>query len=92
MQRLALKSWLLNKVFLKTQMYVLNRDFSLDNTFRRLLDVSYHKDYDETLRQFGLSTEELDEKLEGLTDQLGGFASPLPYRDEFCEADIYVMK
>ena len=92
MQRLALKSWLLNKVFPKTQMYVLNRDFSLDNTFRRLLDVSYHKDYDETLRQFGLSTEELDEKLEGLTDQLGGFASPLPYRDEFCEADIYVMK
>ena len=93
MQRLALKSWLLNKVFPKTPIYVLDREIEdTDNTFRRLLDVSYHEDYDQMLRQFGLTEEELDEKLEQWTDQRADFATPLSYRDEFCKADIYVMK
>lgn len=93
MQRLALKSWLLNKVFPKTPIYVLDREIEdTDNTFRRLLDVSYNEDYDQMLRQFGLTEEELDEKLEQWTDQRADFATPLSYRDEFCEADIYVMK
>ena len=93
MQRLALKSWLLNKVFPKTPIYVLDREIEdTDNTFRRLLDVSYNEDYDQMLRQFGLSEEELDEKLEQWTDQRADFATPLSYRDEFCKADIYVMK
>ena len=93
MQRLALKSWLLNKVFPKTPIYVLDREIEdTDNTFRRLLDVSYNEDYDQMLRQFGLSEEELDEMLQILMDELGDFATPLSYRDEFCKADIYVMR
>ena len=93
MQRLALKSWLLNKVFPKTPIYVLDREIEdTDNTFRQLLKVSYEEDYDQMLRQFGLTEEELDEKLEQWTDQRADFATPLSYRDEFCKADIYVMK
>ena len=93
MQRLALKSWLLNEVFPKTSIYVLDREIEdTDNTFRRLLNVSYQEDYEQMLRRFGLSTEELDAKLVELTNQHGDFATPLSsYRDEFCEADIYVM-
>ncbi len=91
-QRLALKSWLLSRVFPKTSIFVLNQELSEDNTFRRLLDVSYHEDYEQVKRQFDLSEGELDAKLGELTDRLGDFATPLPYRDEFCEADIYAMK
>lgn len=91
-QRLALKSWLLNRVFPKTSIFVLNQELSLDNTFRCLLDVSYREDYDQVKRQFGLTEEDLDAKLTQWTDQRADFATPLPYRDEFCKADIYVMK
>ena len=91
-QRLALKSWLLNKVFPSTQIRVGNSDISADHTFRILLDRSYQSDYDQTLKQFNLSDTTLDEKLEKLRDEIGTFASPLPYRDQFCKDDIYVMK
>lgn len=91
-QRLALKSWLLNKVFPKTSIYVLNRVIETDDTFRRLLDVSYDEDYEQVKRQFDLTEGELDEMLQMLMDELGDFATPLSYRDEFCKADIYVMK
>ena len=92
MQRLALKSWLLNKVFPKTPIYVLNRVIETDDTFRGLLDVSYKEDYEQVKRQFGLTEGELDEMLQILMDELGDFATPLSYRDEFCKADIYVMR
>ena len=91
-QRLALKSWLLNKVFPSTQIRVRNEDISADHTFRILLDTSYQSDYDQTLKQFNLSDALLDEKLKKLRDEIGTFASPLPYRDQFCNDDIYVMK
>ncbi len=91
-QRLSLKAWLLSKVFPKTQIYVLDKEIPLDNTFRVLLEQSYHRDYDQTRKQFDLSIDKLDAKLERLTDELGDFASPLSYRDEFCKDDIYVMK
>lgn len=92
MQRLALKSWLLNKVFPSTQIRVGNEDISADHTFRILLDRSYQSDYDQTLRQFNLDEAALNEKLEKLRDEINRFASPLPYRDQFCIDDIYVMK
>ena len=92
MQRLALKLWLLNRAFPKTSIYVLNRVIETDDTFRGLLDVSYKEDYEQVKRQFGLTEEELGEMLQILMDELGDFASPLSYRDEFCKADIYVMK
>ena len=91
-QRLALKSWLLNKVFPSTQIRVRNEDISADHTFRILLDTSYQSDYDQMLKQFNLSDAILDEKLKKLRDEIGTFASPLPYRDQFCNDDIYVMK
>ena len=91
-QRLALKSWLLNKVFPSTQIRVGSRDISADHTFRILLETSYHSDYDQALKQFNLSEAILDEKLEKLRNEIGTFATPLSYRDQFCNDDIYVMK
>ena len=91
-QRLALKSWLLSKVFPKTQIRVGNEDISADHTFRLLLETSYHSDYDQTLKQFNLSDAILDEKLEKLRDEINTFATSLPYRDQFCSDAIYVMK
>ena len=92
-QRLALKSWLLNEAFPKTSIYVLGREIEdTDNTFRRLLDVSYHEDYEQVKGKFDLTEEKLDAKLTQWTDQRADFATPLPYRDEFCKADIYVLK
>lgn len=91
-QRLFLKSRLLNKVFPKSQMYVLGKEIPADNTFRLLLEQSYNSDYEHTLKQFNLSDTTLDEKLEKLRDEVDTFASPLTYRDQFCKDDIYVMK
>lgn len=91
-QRLALKSWLLSKVFPSTQIRVGSRDISADHTFRILLETSYHSDYDQALKQFNLSEAILDEKLEKLRNEIGTFATPLSYRDQFCNDDIYVMK
>ncbi len=91
-QRLALKSWLLNKVFPSTQIRVGSRDISADHTFRILLETSYQSDYDQTLKQFNLGDAMLDEKLEKSRDEIDTFATRLPYRDQFCQDDIYVMK
>ena len=91
-QRLALKSWLLNRVFPSTQIRVGNNDISADHTFRILLEKSYHGDYDQMLKQFNLSDAMLDEKLEKLRDEINKYASPLAYRDKFCKDNIYVMK
>ena len=91
-QRLALKSWLLNKVFPSTQIRVGSRDISADHTFRILLDTSYQNDYEQTLKQLNLSEAMLDEKLEKLRDEINTFATPLQYRDQYCQDDIYVMK
>ena len=91
-QRLGLKSWLLNKVFPKTQIRVGSRDISADHTFRILLDTSYQNDYDQTLKQFNLSDAMLDEKLEKLRNEIDTFATRLSYRDRFCKDDIYIMK
>ena len=91
-QRLALKSWLLSKVFPATQIRVVNEDISADHTFRRLLDRAYQSDYDQTLKQFNLSDATLEEKLKKLRDEIDTYATPLSYRDQYCQADIYVMK
>ena len=76
-QRLALKSWLLNKVFPSTQIRVGSEDISADHTFRLLLETSYDSDYEQTLKQFNLSDALLDEKLEKLRDEIDTYATPL---------------
>ena len=86
------ESWLLNKVFPSTQIRVGSRDISADHTFRILLETSYPERYDQTLKQFNLGDAMLDEKLEKLRDEIDTFATRLPYRDQFCQDDIYVMK
>ena len=91
-QRLALKSWLLDKVFPITQLRVGEEEIFQDHTLRVLLETSYHRDYDQTLKQFNLSDALLDEKLEKLRNEIDTYATRLSYRDQFCKDDIYVMK
>ena len=90
-QRLFLKSRLLNRVFPETHIYVLGKAKSADSTFRVLLEESYQSEYQQVLEQFALQENILNKRFEELEDQLKNFASPLPYRDRFCKDAIYVF-
>ena len=98
-QRLALKSWLLYKVFPhidedKTE----NSSQDLEHPFRIFLEKSFLEDKNEILKHFeqelnvSEAQEKLDEQLNELTDNIQNFAISLPYRDQFCKNDIHVMK
>ena len=80
-QRLVLKSWLFSRAFQEK------------HPLYSLLQISYDNDQDQTLRQSNksLDKDRLEEKLKTLMVEIDTFASPLAYRDKFCNDDIYVM-
>lgn len=91
-QYMTLQSYLLNKVFPKTVVRVLNKDVSADSTFRILLEEAYRRDFDKVAALCGHDTAQMDQVIEEWTERMNAFAVPLPYRDAYCKDSIYVME
>lgn len=91
-QYLTLQSHLLNQVFPKTVVRVLNRDMEADSAFRILLNEAYDRNYERIARMLGYDPVQLDRVIEEWNDRLKEFATPLSYRDVYCKDSIYVME